>query len=158
MKIRQTEEERRRRKNERNERWRDKNREKIKQQARDRYAKNRDKIRELAREHRKKNKKQENEYQRAWRDKNRGRLKEQHRQRKYGLSQEEFYSMLAGQGGVCAICGSSEWGPVGPAIDHDHETNMVRGILCHHCNILLGCSRDNKKILLSAIDYLESNG
>lgn len=43
------------------------------------------------------------------------------------------------------------------AIDHDHKTNKVRGLLCKKCNSLLGFCDDNILILKKAIEYLENN-
>lgn len=47
--------------------------------------------------------------------------------------------MLEGQGGGCAICGATEAG-AGKSfhVDHCHETNKIRGLLCNRCNTHLG--------------------
>ena len=50
----------------------------------------------------------------------------------------------------CVICGSNEK----LVIDHDHKTNMVRGMLCNHCNRGLGHFRDDPLILEFAAQYL----
>jgi Recombination endonuclease VII len=39
--------------------------------------------------------------------------------------------------------------------DHDHKRKVFRGILCLKCNSAIGFFRDNLKILLAAIRYLE---
>jgi hypothetical protein len=75
--------------------------------------------------------------------------------RKYGLTVSGREAMLAEQGGACVICRSSIWGKLGPHIDHDHKTGRVRGILCHHCNHMLGYARDNIVIMEAAIAYLK---
>lgn len=41
---------------------------------------------------------------------------------------------------VCAICGH-EGGPRGLVIDHDHATGLIRGRLCHRCNVSEGMGR-----------------
>lgn len=51
------------------------------------------------------------------------------RERLYGLSQEEYDELLAGQHGVCAICGR-ESGSRALAVDHDHASGTIRGLLC----------------------------
>lgn len=82
-------------------------------------------------------------------------VKERRLQRTYGLTTEAFESMLIGQGSACAICNSSDWGPKGPVIDHDHESGVIRGIICHRCNIGIGMFDDNPKLLQNATMYLE---
>ncbi|MCK9459672.1 MAG: endonuclease VII domain-containing protein [Proteobacteria bacterium] len=39
-------------------------------------------------------------------------------------------------------------------IDHDHTTGNVRGVICHHCNVMLGHAQDNVDTLINAIKYL----
>jgi hypothetical protein len=43
------------------------------------------------------------------------------------------------------------------AIDHDHKTNKVRGLLCSKCNTVLGYVADDSKRLRNAAKYLERN-
>ena len=89
----------------------------------------------------------------------------QHLKYKYGVTEEEFLNTWENQKGKCAICEIDlpnllvyENRRRGYAIDHNHETNKFRGILCINCNTLLGMSRDNLDILNNAIKYLESRG
>ncbi len=79
------------------------------------------------------------------------------RRRKYGITEAQFVEMLADQGGVCAICGTDNWGVRGPVIDHCHSSGKVRGILCNWCNPALGAFRDRVDLLKSAIEYLEAH-
>jgi len=64
-----------------------------------------------------------------------------------------YEELLASQGGVCAICGSS---PKTKRlnIDHDHKTMEVRGLLCHKCNRALP-DWVTSTWLRAAADYLE---
>lgn len=78
---------------------------------------------------------------------------------KYGITGDQYDSMFSRQGGLCAICGRPQRierrGRIFPlAIDHDHVSGKVRGLLCHHCNIIIGMAEDNEDILRSAIRYL----
>ena len=82
-----------------------------------------------------------------------------HYRHRYGITLEEYDNMLAVQGGRCAICSSEYAGPKGRFhVDHDHETQEIRGLLCHGCNTALGHMRDSTAILESAIQYLEDHG
>lgn len=75
--------------------------------------------------------------------------------RKYGLSKEDYEILIAGHNGLCAICGKSEKSSRSLAIDHDHKTGNVRGMLCWMCNGMLGRASDDINILENAIKYLK---
>jgi hypothetical protein len=73
----------------------------------------------------------------------------------YGLRLGQYDEMLTAQGGVCAICGGVNKSGKKLAVDHDHESGRVRGLLCTNCNTAIGKLGHNKERLLSAIRYLE---
>lgn len=79
--------------------------------------------------------------------------------RQYGITVEDYDRMLAAQGGGCAICGGTDpqrnrkWF----CVDHDHETGVVRGLLCMNCNDGLGRFADDPAQLRAAAAYLEQN-
>jgi hypothetical protein len=75
---------------------------------------------------------------------------------RYGITAEQFNEMLARQNGVCAICGqdNTRFGKR-LAIDHDHDTGDVRGLLCNSCNGALGLFKDDVDTLKKAIEYLQ---
>jgi len=81
--------------------------------------------------------------------------------RKQGCSNEQFEAFLEAQDGKCAICGAieghrSRYGTVCRlAVDHDHQTGKVRGLLCNNCNRGLGRFKDSIKHLKAAIRYLK---
>jgi hypothetical protein len=77
------------------------------------------------------------------------------RLREYGVTKEEFYSIFEKQGGKCAICLVSITHK--GSIDHCHNKNKVRGILCTNCNTSLGQFKDNIEFLKSAIVYLQKS-
>lgn len=91
--------------------------------------------------------------QREWMNRNRGRVRDYYL-KQYGLTRESFALMLAAQGNVCAICGSTTPGPKDWHVDHCHRTGYVRGVLCHHCNIGLGHFDDDATTLSAATTYL----
>lgn len=95
---------------------------------------------------------------RAWRQRNPS-IVRRHNLKRWGLTPEAYESMLAGQGGVCACCGKPESavhaGKVRHlAIDHDHATGKIRGLLCSHCNLALGHTKDDPERLQKLIQYL----
>ena len=73
---------------------------------------------------------------------------------KYGITLEFFDAMVREQAGRCAICSEPMRGPKAPCVDHDHETEDVRELLCAKCNRALGFFRDSPELLLRARDYL----
>ena len=77
-------------------------------------------------------------------------------ERKYGLTIEDLDAMRKEQNYSCAICGKHESANLNGklAIDHDHATGEVRGLLCNLCNNGLGSFRDSIEHLQAAISYL----
>lgn len=74
---------------------------------------------------------------------------------RYGLTQEQVDLLLVVQSGACAICSATEPGSNnGWCVDHDHETGVARGVLCHSCNVGLGFFRDSAVNLRRAAEYL----
>jgi|SRR5579871_1522807 len=99
--------------------------------------------------------------QRQWFKKNPDRLKHFSLKQIFGISLQDYQKMLVSQGGVCAICKKVEtstcYGKVRAlAVDHDHQTGKIRGLLCNHCNRMLGAAFDNSALLLEAVEYLRS--
>lgn len=71
----------------------------------------------------------------------------------YGMTPNEFASMLEAQDGLCAICRER------PAVqvDHDHGTDAVRELLCGTCNRMLGQAHDDPALLRAGARYLEKH-
>jgi hypothetical protein len=76
--------------------------------------------------------------------------------RKYNLTLMQYNNLFITQNGCCAICGihQSELSST-LAVDHNHDTNEVRGLLCRNCNIGLGCFKDSIDFLNNSINYLK---
>jgi hypothetical protein len=73
--------------------------------------------------------------------------------KKYGITEEIYDRFFEAQNGCCAICRKpSDYKRL--AVDHDHLTGTVRGLLCQDCNLGLGLFKDNPESLLTAIIYL----
>jgi hypothetical protein len=77
---------------------------------------------------------------------------------KYGLDSDAYRRMLLDQDGECAICRRPP-NAVGPLfIDHDHDNDEVRGLLCRSCNFGLGHFQDDPYLLDDARRYLLERG
>jgi hypothetical protein len=74
--------------------------------------------------------------------------------KRYNISLEEYDGMLVEQGFVCAICGKECRKNMYLSVDHDHETGLVRGLLCDDCNNGLAKFFDDVTLLQKAIEYL----
>lgn len=72
--------------------------------------------------------------------------------RKYGLTEEDVFTLWREQGGYCGICPTRIFKD-SLHIDHDHQTGVVRGLLCFNCNVALGHFRDDEARLRSALNY-----
>jgi len=73
----------------------------------------------------------------------------------YGITLDDYNKMFAEQEGKCSICGTHVCSTGRAlAVDHDHETGKVRGLLCANCNTALGKFNDDVELLKKAIDYL----
>jgi len=78
--------------------------------------------------------------------------------RDYGISQAEYTKISEEQGNVCAICGNPESRNQPLAVDHDHATGTIRGLLCNNCNTGIGLLKDSSELLDKASAYLKANG
>lgn len=82
--------------------------------------------------------------------------RDNHIKRTYGVTPEEYDTLLTQQKGCCAICGEHHSNLKRTLyVDHNHSTNEIRGLLCQHCNSLLGFSKDNINTIQNALIYLE---
>lgn len=97
-----------------------------------------------------------------WVERNRDKVRSTNLKQNYGISLEEYEELLEEQGGLCAICQRPEVQihyktgvPKNLAVDHDHETGQIRGLLCGGCNNLLAAAKDDMALLQAAIEYLD---
>lgn len=76
--------------------------------------------------------------------------------RKYGMTYAAVESLLVSQEGCCKICRDEIklGGTGGPAVDHDHVTGDIRGVLCKGCNLGIAFFQEKAEIMLAAIAYL----
>jgi hypothetical protein len=72
---------------------------------------------------------------------------------KLGCTPDRYERMFTKQSGHCKICGKTQARKL--AVDHDHETGTIRGLLCSTCNTGLGCFGDSVDGLRNALEYLQ---
>lgn len=72
--------------------------------------------------------------------------------KKYGIGLHQYQQMFEDQKGQCYICEKEDWRNL--AVDHDHLTGEVRGLLCTTCNTGLGQFKDSVDLLMKAIEYV----
>lgn len=82
---------------------------------------------------------------------------------RYQMTLEEFETLFARQGGLCAACSGALTSGRGTNVDHDHDCcpgrscgKCVRGLLCRACNHTLGHSKDDPARLRACAAYLEA--
>lgn len=77
-------------------------------------------------------------------------IRRRHRKRRYGMSEATYVAMWESQGGRCANSGCHVeifMNTLKCNIDHCHQSNRVRGLLCNRCNIILGFIENSAQIL-----------
>lgn len=73
----------------------------------------------------------------------------------YGLDAEDWARMYESQNRLCLICSEFMSISFNICVDHDHNTNKVRGMLCRRCNRAIGLFNDRPDLLKCAVKYLE---
>lgn len=100
------------------------------------------------------------EYNRTWKEANtekraiyafRTRLK-----KNFGITEKQYEQLLDKQNNCCALCQKPATNfDRRLAVDHDHETGRIRGLLCYYCNHkLIGRHKDGN-LLRRMADYVE---
>ena len=82
-------------------------------------------------------------------------------QRNYDLTISQYLDMAEKQNFTCAICHKENFAmnkchSGALVVDHNHQTGVVRGLLCHNCNRALGLLHDNPEYLENCLSYLKS--
>ena len=102
-------------------------------------------------------------YQRAHRAANPDLYRDKELRKNFGISLDDYLAKLDDQFGVCAVCERPETAvrnsrKLWLAVDHNHTTNAVRGLLCTNCNVAVGMLCDDPSLLRRAADYLDRYG
>lgn len=122
----------------------------------DKYARDGEKIRKHHQEYRKNNVDYLRQKDREKRERNKknGVTSARHRKAMYGLSPQEFDRLYKECGGLCTICRELNDRRLLLEVDHDHESGVIRGLLCGPCNRAIGLFHDRPELLISALNYL----
>lgn len=124
--------------------WRKANPEKYLEQRRKWWNRNKEKLTSRAK---------------AWRHANPEKMKRyrlrSHFKKNFGITLEQYDKIWEQQERKCAICGAGDDFKDKFHLDHDHATNVIRGILCARCNHGLGHFKDDAAILRKAAKYVK---
>ena len=73
------------------------------------------------------------------------------------MTLEQYNKMFEEQRGICAVCGIPAEGlKYRLAVDHNHITGKIRGLLCFACNTLLGRIENNPRLIPTIMKYLRT--
>ena len=80
----------------------------------------------------------------------------------HNLTIQDYELLLLKQNGVCACCGQVEkgrnqYGILPLAVDHNHKTGRIRGLLCMKCNRALGLIGDSLLNIKQLLKYKEAD-
>jgi len=95
----------------------------------------------------------------SWSQENKERRKEitlkKDLKRNFDLSLEDYYKMRKEHNNQCAVCKVSK-SKSGRrlAVDHCHNTKLIRGLLCNECNTALGLLGENVERMYKLIEYI----
>lgn len=76
----------------------------------------------------------------------------------FGIDVAAYENQYIKQLGACAICSGQNLSGKRLAVDHDHTSGKIRGLLCTTCNTGLGQFKDSIDLLERAATYLSSGG
>jgi hypothetical protein len=131
--------------------------ERVRAAVRASYRKHRDKRRAYGKKWALENVDKLRKLKKSWNERNKDKCYEhayRSQLKKYGLTEDSYAELLRNQNNVCAICHKECQVYRRLCVDHDHETGVVRGLLCNHCNSGLGKFFHDKNLLAKGIEYL----
>ena len=82
-------------------------------------------------------------------------MKDRKLRKLYNITETDWNRMLREQDGKCLICGAKEDERL--HVDHCHETDRVRGLLCKTCNVCLGLLNEDPALFERCIEYIEEH-
>jgi hypothetical protein len=98
------------------------------------------------------------EYKKEYFNKNKERIRNNTLKNKFSITLVQYNEMFEKQGGLCAICKQKQeqisLRYKNLAVDHNHKTGKIRGLLCSKCNKAIGLLNDDFSIVEAALNYL----
>jgi len=90
-------------------------------------------------------------------------IREKRRETRQGVPPGTYDMLVRRHGSICMMCGTDDPGGTGSAnrqfaVDHDHETGVIRGLLCNTCNVGIGMLKHDPRLLMAAIHYIRQEG
>lgn len=73
----------------------------------------------------------------------------------YGITRDEWKTLYGKQEGLCAICCEVLDRGRKTHVDHCHQTEKVRGLLCGKCNVAVGMLKDDPELMRASARYVE---
>ena len=124
------------------------------------YQRTKEAHKERNRKWREKNRERRKTYQKEYHERNKNKARqygwEYQLRTQYSITKEDYETILSSQIGCCAICKGKCTRRF--AVDHDHNTGKIRGLLCNKCNRGLGLFLDNPNYLEAAAKYIKQGG
>ena len=101
-----------------------------------------------------------NKYRADWKERNASTVytnyRDNHLKKNFGITLQQYDEILTKQGGGCAICDKTpEQEGRSLAVDHDHQTGEIFGILCYFCNNKVLGKKRNPALFQRASEYLQ---
>lgn len=101
-------------------------------------------------------KKRRSSYNKEWGQKNKDHRRNYNLQYTFGITLDKYKELLALQNGCCAVCKRHyDTFTKALAVDHDHKTGEIFGLLCDYCNRQLIGRIRKPELFLEAAKYLE---
>lgn len=120
------------------------------------YLKNKDKILKEKKEYYLQNREKIKKQRKLARKKYPDLYKNQDLKKNYGITLDTYNDLLKSQNYKCAICKTEQSDLLKKlAVDHNHKSGIIRGLLCDSCNRGIGLLGDDIQILNRAINYLK---
>lgn len=116
------------------------------------YQKNKEVLRQKNRAYVEANRDFVRAYRNKWQKDHPEKMRDSYLWHEYRIRLPEYLQLLDKQSGVCQIC--KQLSNETLAVDHDHLSGDIRGLLCRACNTALGLFNDSVERLQNAITYL----